>query len=90
MARYSNDYKIEALRLSDAIGINATAEKLGIPYETVARWRKSRSRPKLDAYAESLKKQNNMVSLERENQELKCTNAILLETIRNLSAAKAQ
>ena len=90
MARYTNDFKVNALKLSDEIGINATAEELGIPYETVARWRKSRSRPKLDAYAESRKQNSEIASLQEEIRELRNTNVILLDTIKNLSAIKAQ
>ncbi len=69
--------------------MNAAAEKLGMPYGTLVKWRRSANRPKLDAYSESLRKQENLESLEREVRELKRTNAILLDTIRVLSAAKA-
>ena len=90
MASYSYDFKIEALALSDVIGPQSAAEKMGVPYGTLLKWRRSRNRPKLEAYAESIKKQEDIASFKNEISELKRTNAILLETIRNLSAAQAQ
>ena len=42
MATYSKEFKAEALRLSDEIGVKKAAEQLGIPYFTLADWRSSR------------------------------------------------
>ena len=42
--KYSKEFKSEALKLSDEIGIKKAAAQLGIPYYTLADWRKDRSR----------------------------------------------
>ena len=36
---YEKSFKIEAVKLSDEIGIKKAAEQLGIPYYTLADWR---------------------------------------------------
>ena len=93
MARYSYDFKMSALELSDDIGVHPAAVELGISYETLARWRKSRFRSKIEAYAESRKQKEDeaskIESLEREVQELKRTNSILLDVLKCVTAAQA-
>ena len=42
MARYSKEFKAEALRLSDEIGVKKAASQLGLPYYTLADWRNDR------------------------------------------------
>lgn len=39
MAKYSHEFKEEALKLSDEIGVKKTAPQLGVPYYTLADWR---------------------------------------------------
>lgn len=39
---YSKEFKIEALKLSDEIGVKKAAQQLGIQYYTLADWRKNR------------------------------------------------
>ena len=39
---YSKEFKEEALKLSDEIGIKKAAEQLGLKYYTLAEWRKNR------------------------------------------------
>ena len=89
MGSYTLDFKVEALQLSDKIGIRPAAEKLGIPHSTLLKWRKATNRSALTAYSETRRKQEDAEALQLELEELKRTNAILLETIRNLSAAQA-
>ena len=36
---YEKSFKIEAVKLSDEIGIKKAADQLGIPYYTLADWR---------------------------------------------------
>lgn len=43
MKRYSKEYKEEALKLSDEIGVKKAAQQLGIAYFTLADWRSWRS-----------------------------------------------
>ena len=44
MAKYSKEFKEQALLLSDELGVKKAAEQLGISYYTIADWRKVRSR----------------------------------------------
>lgn len=39
MGKYSNAFKLEAIKLSDEIGLKKAAEQLGVPYYTLADWR---------------------------------------------------
>ena len=42
MAKYSKEFKEEALKLSDEIGVKKAASQLGLQYFTLADWRKDR------------------------------------------------
>ena len=42
MTKYSKEFKEEALKLSDEIGVKKAAEQLGLQYYTLADWRKLR------------------------------------------------
>jgi len=42
MKRYDENFKIEALKLSDEIGVKKTCEQLNVNYGTLAGWRKQR------------------------------------------------
>ena len=42
MNRYSKEFKEEALKLSDEIGVKKAAQQLGIAYFTLADWRSIR------------------------------------------------
>lgn len=42
MSKYSKEFKEEALKLSDEIGVKKAALQLGLQYYTLADWRKSR------------------------------------------------
>jgi len=39
--KYTKEFKEEALKLSDAIGVRNTAEQLGLNYNTLMDWRKN-------------------------------------------------
>ena len=48
MRSYSEEFKKEAIRLSDEIGSKKAAAQLGIPYYTLADWRNhSKHKPKV-------------------------------------------
>lgn len=53
MKRYSKEFKAEALRLSDEIGVKKASTQLGVPYNTIADWRKLRKRRKKEEAAAS-------------------------------------
>lgn len=75
--KYSKDFKEEALKLSDEVGVKKAAAQLGLPYCTLSDWRNKRKaemkRPRLpETEAEKLIRE-----LEKENAELKTANEIL-------------
>ena len=87
MTNYSKEFKEEALKLSDEIGVKATALQLGVPYYTLADWR-GRSRERItggDKAAEKKPSQTEQEArireLERENAELKTANEILKDAL---------
>ena len=43
MSKYSKEFKEEALKLSDEIGVKKAALQLGLQYYTLADWRKARN-----------------------------------------------
>ena len=66
MRSYTTQFKEEALRISDEIGLQKACEKLGIPYGTLSGWRKtiSRTKPTKEVTKE------NFVLLEEEKRKL--------------------
>lgn len=81
--KYSKEFKQEALKLSDEIGVKKAAEQLGLRYYTIADWRKNRkateeaAKPALtDA---ELRIRNS--ELERQNAELQRANDILKDAL---------
>lgn len=75
--KYSKDFKEEALKLSDEVGVKKAAAQLGLPYYTLSDWRNKRKaemkRPRLP---EKLIRE-----LEKENAELKTANEILKDAL---------
>ena len=87
MAKYSNEFKKEALKLSDEIGVKKAAAQLGLPYYTLADWR-NRTRnqitgePAVPAKPTDLEGQAARIrELERENAELRSANDILKDAL---------
>lgn len=75
MAKYSKEFKREAIRLSNEIGSKKAAAQLGIPYYTLADWRNNSKHPAKEI--ESLSSDELMIrnrELERENMELREAN----------------
>ena len=81
--KYSKEFKEEALKLSDEIGIKKAAQQLGIQYYTLSDWRSKRNAAekaqKYQMSDEELKKRN--LELERENAELRKANEILKDAL---------
>lgn len=81
MKKYSKEFKEEALKLSDEIGVKKAASQLGLQYYTIADWRKNRkadnARP---ALTESDMRIRNK-ELERECNELRQANEILKDAL---------
>ena len=82
MTRYSKEFKAEALKLSDEIGVKKAAAQLGIQYYSIADWRRHRKIDAENAHPLSeaeLKMRNH--ELERENDELHRANDILKDAL---------
>jgi len=87
MRKYSSDFKADALKLSDEIGVKKAATQLGIPYYTLAEWR-NRTRDKITGESGPGQKEQGMGSsdariyqLEKENAELRQANEILKDAL---------
>ena len=85
---YDKEFKESALKLSDEIGVKKAAEQLGLPYYTIAEWRKARTRYGANAIVGSGHKrmptdpnEQRILELERENMELRRANEILQEAL---------
>ena len=68
MKKYSKEFKEEALRLSDEVGLKKAAAQLGLNYYTIADWRKNRkAATKLPDPTTDAEQRARMRELEREN-----------------------
>lgn len=82
MTKYSKEFKEEALKLSDEIGVKKAAEQLGLQYYTLADWRKLRKlKIKNKAVFTEDEASRRISELERENRELKQANDILKDAL---------
>lgn len=86
--RYDNSFKMEALELSDEIGVKKAAEQLGIPYYTLSGWRNTRKAKGEYAFVGSgnkryptNEKDRRIQELESELRETKRANEILKEAL---------
>ena len=82
MAKYSKEFRAEAIRLSDEIGSKKAAAQLGIPYYTLAEWRKQGKRAvgKTEVLSDAEIRQRYR-ELEKENAELREANNILKDAL---------
>ena len=83
MRTYSKEFREEAVRLSDEIGVKKAAEQLGIPYYTLAEWRQKRKTnvAKREMEPTEKEKDDRIAQLEKENRELKEANEILKDAL---------
>lgn len=79
MKQYSKEFREEALKLSDEIGVKNAAQQLGIAYYTLADWRSIRRNqpPAKTLSAEEWR----IRELEREITELRTANDILKDAL---------
>lgn len=93
---YDQNFRNEAVNLSNEIGVSAAAKKLNIPYYTLAEWRKARSKhlsvlrddcpdaSKLSVEELRLlvkKQQNEIAELKKQNAETEQANEILKDAL---------
>jgi transposase len=70
--QYTNEFKLEAVRLAESIGGNPAAERLGVPQSTMAHWVRQNKAGKLDESADSTSPARRPVTeLEAENARLR-------------------
>ena len=86
--QYDKTFKEEAVRLSEDIGVKNAASQLGIHYYTLYGWRKEYKKYGSSAYLGSghkrkvlTGKDQRILELEKENNELKHSNEILKEAL---------
>ena len=81
--KYSKEFKEEALKLSDEIGVKKAAQQLGIQYYTFSDWQSKRSAAiKAKKYQMSDDEANKrIIELEKENAELRKANDILKDAL---------
>ena len=77
MKHYSKEFKEEALKLSDEIGVKKAAQQLGIAYYTLADWRSIRRNAPPAKMMSEEEQAIRIRELERENAELRTANDIL-------------
>lgn len=93
--RYDNEFRQQALQLSDEIGVKAAAERLGLKYYTLAEWRKTRTRGRDEAMLSSRQRaapisesERRIRELEQELRETKRANEILQEALGFFAASR--
>ena len=84
---YSNEFKAQAIQLSDEVGTKKAAAQLGIPYFTLADWR-NRVREKIEGTVSGseptrplTEQELRIRELEKENAELRNANEILKDAL---------
>ncbi|MBP3710543.1 MAG: transposase [Treponema sp.] len=82
--KYSKEFKEQAIKLSDEIGIEQACSQLGLLYGTLAEWRKSCNRKRITAPKETGNESltDREKKLIKENAELREANDILKEAFR--------
>lgn len=86
MKTYDIAFKVEAVKLSDEIGLATAAKQLGIPYHTLSTWRQKRTHYGEFAHVGSGNlridpRTHREIELEKENAELKKANEILKDAL---------
>lgn len=82
MTRYTKEFREQAKKLSEEIGVKKAAQQLGIPYNTLSEWRKARStQKKRDVHCDEKKLSDREKELLKEISELKASNEILKDAL---------
>ena len=76
MKRYDENFKIEALKLSDEIGVKKACEQLNVNYGTLAGWRKQRVKKNKEGKSTDADIHQENSRLKKEIAELKNANEI--------------
>lgn len=65
MKRYDKEFREQALKLSDEVGIRKASEQLGVVYGTLADWRKKRVRKNKNKKTISINPDDEIARLKR-------------------------
>ncbi len=79
MKRYDKEFREQALKLSDEVGVKKAAEQLGIVYGTLADWRKQRGRTNKNEVTSN--PDDEIARLKKANAELQKANSILKDAL---------
>lgn len=69
--QYTDEFKLEALRLAEAVGVNQAAKRLGIPASSVGNWVRLKRNGKLTATVGAAPIKRSPAELEAENHRLR-------------------
>lgn len=78
---YNKQFKEEALKLSDEIGVKKAASQLGLAYYTLSGWRNKRKADLLHPKPPITEQEKHIRALEKEISELRQTNEILKDAL---------
>ena len=81
MKRYDQNFKVEALKLSDDIGLKKACEQLNVNYGTLAGWRKQRVKKNKERKSTEADIHKEISRLKKEIAELKNANEILKDAL---------
>ena len=79
--KYTKEFKEEALKLTDEIGVRKAAEQLGLKYNTLTDWRKQRKEQQSQPQFSEAEQARRIRELEQELAELKRANDILKDAL---------
>jgi transposase len=68
---YTDEYKQEALRLAESVGINQAAQRLGMPASSLGNWMRGKRSGKLPAVSGATPMKGSPAELEAENNRLR-------------------
>jgi transposase len=81
MKRYDKEFREQALRLSDEVGIKKASEQLGVVYGTLADWRKKRVKNSNIKKEVTDNPEDEISKLKKEISELHRANSILKDAL---------
>ena len=79
--KYTKEFKEEALKLTDEIGVRKAAEQLGLKYNTLTDWRKQRKEQQSQPQLSEAEQARRIRELEQELAEVKRANDILKDAL---------
>src|SRR6266480_1232442 len=68
--RYTDEFKHEALRLAETVGINQAAQRLGMPASSLGNWMRRKRSGNLPAVSAATSLKGSPAELEAENNRL--------------------